>query len=228
MITTTTRQIPQGNNIDRIFKLASRGSWLPYIHHGYSDLDLVGSGDGFSLPNGFATYTGVVASSSAMAYVLATISTMRSRYQFNFDAPVSFKFMYERYGVDAEASAWVHFKDSITPSAIGDLAMLGIGIKCINMSLWGESYGTVHGLVDLGIVMTEYDCHDIVIDVYPAQAIIWTINGVVVGRQNDVTMIPSGINTDTFYFASGIQNGITGGVNARQNVINVQAFQERG
>jgi len=114
-----------------------------------------------------------------------------------------------RKGSDSESMHRLQIKQN---PAEGALAAKGIGWKIDNLSVYGESYGTELGEVDLSTVLTQDQPYRLLLIHYPAEKIEWYIDGVLVGTQATVAKIPSGQATAISVIMHSSINGVTGGI----------------
>ncbi len=85
---------------------------------------------------------------------------------------------------------------------LADLVAQGIGIKIINLALWGDSFGASGALVDLATTLTANKEYFIEILHTPATSIKWYVNSVLVGTQSTAAKIPSGVSAAALVLSS--------------------------
>lgn len=112
---------------------------------------------------------------------------------------------------DAQVVRRIQLKQANTEGA---LAAPGLGIKVVNKALWGESYGSENGEIDLATSLADDTAYKLEIVHDPdAGKIEWYVNNVLKGTQATVAKVPTASTGDGYYVIS-IINGATGGVNA--------------
>ena len=110
-----------------------------------------------------------------------------------------------------DANTVRYFKITDVTKDHGDLIVQGIGLKIVNLAVYGESYGTERGEVDLGITLAVNTEVKIDIEHDPVNQIMkWYVNGVLKGVQTTTAKIPSApMNAYT-----GLNLSITNGATA--------------
>lgn len=174
---------------------------------------LGGSGFASQAPTLLLVTTGVTANSQgSFDATLATFPTGTNSHLVIWDKKFYFIFNIARGTSDTQVVARLQIKEVFTE---GPLGAKGIGLKVLNYSLWGESYGTQLGEVDLGVVLGNLVGARVMIIHDPSvPKIEWYVDGVLKGTQSTATKIPSGSAGGTNALFCSIINGATGGVNA--------------
>jgi len=164
--------------------------------------DVAGTGSTQQLVPYFQLRTGANAGSLARLYTTQTISGLSQNQLFNIDfgLPLKMTFLLTRITAGASSIGRVQLK---TTQADGSLAAAGIGIQINNYAVFGESYGSALGTVNLGLTLNDAETYRIDIVHYPALRIEWWVNGELASKQTTVANIPSGI------FACYIQNSLS-------------------
>lgn len=176
-------------------------------------------------PRWMAVNTGVTANSFAILSTPAWgLHPNAGQYnQINFDKRMVIVAALCRIGSNhAQAVRRLHIKAG---AASADLAARGIGIKVIDYNLWGESYGTQQGLVNLSTVMGANLLYRIVIIITPGQRIDWWVNGVNCGSQTTAAAIPTGALTIPLVSLQAA-NAAAGGVDCTFGMSTLQIGQE--
>jgi hypothetical protein len=120
-------------------------------------------------------------------------------FDFSKKSSISFPFM---ASVSIGASKrYLQIKAATTH---GDLAAAGIGIKLVDLVLYGESFGTEHGEVEL-MTLTTAVGYNIAIEHDPT-AIKWYVNGVLKGTQSTAAKIPSVVLAADSYIVGSVDN----------------------
>jgi len=153
--------------------------------------------------------TGATASSSALfhcpIYVWGKVGSVQNL--FPFDKKFHLIFNYARAGSVATAIARLQIKQVSTEGA---LAAPGIGLRVENLALYGESYGTELGSVDLSTILTSNVGVQIVILHDPSvPKIEWYVNGVLKGTQSTAAKIPTGDSAIPCSLVHSVINGAT-------------------
>jgi hypothetical protein len=206
--------------------LTKRGIFIPSFNFICMTGSNSGSGDNWSLMNGIGLITGVTPESIGFAYGYMDLSLGSVFWLFNFDRATVLHFFIMRFRSDAEAVAYMQIKDS-SPPVLEDMDCLGLGIKIENLTLYGESFGTERGEVDLETNLASMESVEMEIIHTPGVSIEWKVNGVSKGIQDDPDKIPSGISLVTTLFCAGIKNGATGGVDAQFTISNLSLWQSK-
>ena len=141
--------------------------------------------------------------------------------KINFDKKLDLGLNFQIAVDDATITRYVQIKQANT---IGDMAVIGLGIKIANKTLYGESFGTERGEVALGdlVVSKQYKLN---IVLHPGIKIEWWLNGVLVGTQVTVATIPAGVAGANCYLVTSIANG-AGAANAYMDYGGIQIIQE--
>ena len=210
-----------------IHVLSKRGVYVPFVLYNWWNATKVGSGDAWTLSNGWGLETYLTANSSAFMFENLAVSLGKHHLTFNFDLATILKFTVERMNSDSEAVAYFQFKDSDWDPVIEDISGKGFGIKIANYSLLGESYGTERGEVDLNTSLVDMQSAEIEIIHIPGTSIEWQVNGVSKGKQETPSKIPSGSTVYYLFTCPAIKNGATGGLNARLFVTNFSVWQSK-
>lgn len=130
-------------------------------------------------------------------------------HKMDWDKKLYLACVIRRKGSDSESMHRLQIKQS---SGEGAVTAKGIGWKIDNLSVYGESYGTELGEVDLSTVLTQDRAYRLLLIHYPAEKIEWYIDGVLVGTQATIAKIPSGQATAVNTIVHSSINGVTGGV----------------
>lgn len=173
-------------------------------------------------------YTGLAANSRGMGTI--TLQGFAAGHAdgfrfFNYDKKFRWLMRYCISGdLDPEAIARVAIQNGT--DAV-DLTAKGFGIKVISNALWGMSYGTALGLVNLGVTLVIAVDIKLEIILYPANRIEWWVNDVLVGTQAIAAAIPTGhyIGAPDDRLAHSIVNGATGGINQYSYIIHPKWWQ---
>lgn len=174
----------------------------------------VGSGWTAQAPTLLQVTTGITANSLGLLDItLATFPAGTNPYLIIWDRKFYLIYNIARGGSDVQAVARLQIKEVFTE---GPLGTKGIGLKIVNFALWGESYGTVLGEIDLGIALSANAGRRVMIVHDPSvPKIEWYVDGVLRGTQSTPTKIPSGsAGGGSSSLIYSIKNGATGGVNA--------------
>lgn len=93
-------------------------------------------------------------------------------------------------------------------STVGEFVSFGIGVECRGNALYGKSFGTVLGEVNLGTTfLTGGERKRVAIVHDPTTSKIeWWVGGVLKGTQTDPTKIPSGSLSSSLYLVNSIEN----------------------
>ncbi len=152
--------------------------------------------------------TGATAASSALLYAVLSGFGLEATAlaNYNFDPKTYLLFNYARVSANANIVARFQLKQS---AAIGALGTKGIGIKALNFALWGESFGTELGEVDLGVTLTDNREKQIYIVLDPGVSVKWYVNDVLKGTQSTAAAIPTGYGNET-YLVHSILSGDPG------------------
>lgn len=145
----------------------------------------------------------------------------------NWDRKLYYSFGYCRYGgSDAQVVARVQIKTVNTEGALG---AKGIGIRVENFDIYGESYGTALGSVNLGLTLVATRMYHILIVLDPdTREIQWWIDSgsglTLLGTQTTAANIPTALSTGS-YLVHSIVNGATGGVNCSSKMYRPKVWQ---
>lgn len=113
--------------------------------------------------------------------------------------------IYPTYSV-ANAVRYWHIKEANTH---GDLAAIGLGLKLVNLTLYGESYGSERGAVEL-MTLESVKEYPITIEHDPVGGSIkWYVGGVLKGEQSTPAAIPNASFSTAGRFVLSITNGAT-------------------
>jgi actin-like ATPase involved in cell morphogenesis len=124
---------------------------------------------------------------------------------FNFAKRGNIGFSVGVQVLNATSVRYVQLKAATT---IGDLGAKGIGIKIANATLYGESFGSARGEVELMTLESTKE-YRIEIQHDPVSGIIaWYVNGVLKGVQTTAANIPSAAEALTNLLCS-VDNGAT-------------------
>jgi len=176
-------------------------------------------------PLRIVAHTGVTANSEASGYARAYGFNEDGNYNYlNWDKRLSLIFNLGRVIPDTEVIARVQLKLATTEGALG---AKGIGLKVANFALWGESYGTGLGEVDLETSSIEAHGNQIRVDLDPGVSVKWYMNGTLIGTQATAAKIPTGITASATYFVVSIINGATGGADAYLTFMQPKIWQAR-
>ena len=184
-----------------------------------------GSGSITFQPMRLIGQTGTTANSRGLCWTSAYGFNEGGVYQYmNWDKVLYFIFNVSRYQSDTEVVGRIQLKPGATE---GPLAGKGIGLKILNGDLWGESYGTGLGEVDLGYTLNiaGQEGSQIVIALDPGTSVKWYVNGVLKGTQDTASKIPAGTAIGRFVFS--IINGATGGTNCALSMMQSKIWQGR-
>jgi hypothetical protein len=184
-----------------------------------------GSGSITYQPMRLIAQTGTTANSRGLCWTSAYGFNEGGVYQYmNWDKVLFFIFNVSRYQSDTEVIGRIQLKPGATE---GSLAGKGMGLKILNGDLWGESYGTGLGEVDLGYTLNiaGQEGSQIVIALDPGTSVKWYVNGVLKGTQSTASKIPAGTAIGRFAFS--IINGATGGTNCALSMMQSKIWQER-
>jgi len=108
----------------------------------------------------------------------------------------------------------------------GDMDNKGMGVYSDNLTLYGESYGTERGVVDLNHTLTHYFGDRIVIVHDPTvPSIKWYINGSLAGTQSTAAKIPSGVASTSPGLQLSVDNGGTE-TDATLQIMNAYLWRE--
>jgi len=125
---------------------------------------------------------------------------------FNFAKRFSIGFTVGVDAVNANSVRYVQLKAAAT---IGDLAAPGIGIKIVNATLYGESYGSERGTIEL-MTLTSTKEYQMEIQHNPiAGEINFCVGGVLKGQITTAAYIPNATEALVNMFCS-VSNGATG------------------
>ena len=190
------------------------------------DAVLAGSGATNQQPMWFRINTGVTASSKAALLCLARLLNVGATYfqYINWDKKIYLIFNIVRHGSDAQIIARVQLKQVTTE---GVLAAKGIGLRAENFALYGASYGTEVGSVDLSTTLTDSLDYQIMIIHYPGSKIEWYVDGVLKGTQSTAAKIPGGEGSASGVLLASTINGEAGGTNCYLYVGAPKIWQER-
>jgi len=130
-------------------------------------------------------------------------------HQVDWDKKFYLYCVIRRNGSDSESMHRIQIKQA---SGEGALDAKGIGWKIDNLSVYGESYGTELGEVDLSTVLTQNRAYRLLLIHYPAEKIEWYVDGTLVGTQATAAKIPSGYATSPCNAVHSSINGQTGGI----------------
>ncbi len=181
----------------------------------YSDWGQVLTGSGH-VTNGnlyVEVGTGVTASSTAVkSQPMAGLNPANAHWVYiDWRKPLYMGFWVARTTSEAETHAYVQLKDS---NAYGQLAQFGIGIEIVNLTLSGESYGTVRGTTG-SVLMTSTYPYWVWIEHDPVNGLInWYVNGVLIGTETTSTHIPNSSAGAQDLANAAIGNGVSGGTDA--------------
>lgn len=129
--------------------------------------------------------------------------------KMDFDKKLYLYCLIRRNGSDSES---IHRLQIKSESGEGALDKPGIGWKIENLSVYGDSYGTELGAVDLSTVLTQNRLYRLLLIHYPAEKIEWYVNGVLVGTQSVAAKLPSGQSALANSIVHSSINGATGGI----------------
>lgn len=106
----------------------------------------------------------------------------------------------------ADSVRYFQFKEATTH---GDLGALGLGVKLSNLTLYGESYGSERGEVEL-LTLSTGRSYKINIEHDPVAGFIkWYVNGVLTATQSTAAKIPNAVTTGACYAVLSCINGAT-------------------
>jgi hypothetical protein len=199
------------------FKMTTSNGWTAVV---------TGSGGTGQFIMYMYAVTGVTPNSSGMLHTNTNmfglnLATAAATY-INFAKKLRLSLLLQTDGDDAEKVAYFQLKQAHT---IADLAAPGLGIKIVNGALYGESYGSARGVVDLGTTLTRQKCYRVDIVHTPGSKIEWYVNNVLAGTQSTAANIPNAVTAGDGDFVLGIANGPTGGVANRVFVGQIHAWQ---
>jgi hypothetical protein len=186
--------------------------------------DNAGSGSITFQPMRLIGQTGVTPDSRGLCWTSAYGFNEGGVYQYmNWDKVLYFIFNVSRYQSDTEVVGRIQLKPGATE---GPLAGKGIGLEILNGNLWGESYGTGLGEVDLGYTLNiaGQEGSQIVIALDPGASVKWYVNRVLKGTQSTASKIPTGTAIGRLVFS--ISNGATGGTNCALSMMQSKIWQE--
>lgn len=164
--------------------------------------------------------TGATGGSQALAYLrLRGLALGGAISSVNYDKAMKLVADFDLAGNDAGANHRIHLKNTVTAA---DMTTCGLGIKAIQYALWGESFGTALGLVNLNYshAINTFDRVEIVH--IPGVRVEWWINGSLKGTQTDTTKIPSG--SVQGYISLSSKN--VANVSCYSRIVNLQLLQE--
>ena len=187
--------------------------------------DIAGSASVTFQPMRLIAQTGTTPNSRGLCWTSAYGFNEGGTYQyFNWDKPLYFIFNVSRYQSDPEVVARIQLKPANTEGAVADK---GIGLKILNGALWGESYGSSPGEVDLDYTLNiaGQEGAQIVIALEPGTSIGWYVNGVLKGTQGAASAIPTGTAIGRMVFS--LVNGAAGGTNCALSMMQSKIWQGR-
>lgn len=169
--------------------------------------------------------TSITASSRGMAYCGTTglNSGNANSAIVDWTKRLELSFILNRSFSDVEVVARVQLKDSAAAVTEGVLANLGIGLQISNLTVVGEAYGTARQTT--GTLKTLTSGYGIRVKiVLTSTAVEFWVNGVLVESLTG-TAVPPVAGVDNNYLVLSIINGVTGGVNARVYLTNIEVVQ---
>lgn len=111
--------------------------------------------------------------------------------------------------ITSENAAFVRYLQLKQGDTHGDMTAKGVGIKINNAGLFGESFGTERGEVDLATTLTTWEDYKLDIEVNSPEGFVkWYVDGVLVGTQTSAVAIPSGRSNNYTYFVLSATNGV--------------------
>lgn len=188
---------------------------------------LVGSGSVLQIPALQGVGTGVAPNSSALLFMsmMCFAQGIGNYSRMNWNKKISLVFVYLREVSDAQVVARLQLKEAVT---IGALAAKGMGVKVLNFALWGESYGTALGEIDLGITLNDtYEKQVVIFHDPGVPKIEWYVDGVLKGTQSTAAYIPSGGGGASCRLVHSIANGAGGGSDAWSEMAHPKIWQAR-
>ncbi len=153
--------------------------------------------------------TGLTANSSAVAYTLIAgfnDPTPKNHLYINWNYGLKFFFNFGQETTTSVTEGWLKLQANAT-NALGQLVDKGLGLRIENGHLYGVSYGTEYGEVDLNYTYASCQQRRIEIRHTPNTKIEWFINNSLAGTQDDVDKIPSGVGADFTYLVFSIKKG---------------------
>jgi hypothetical protein len=182
-----------------------------------------GSGHVWVQPGYIRVGTGTVANSSELGYtdVLGLNSGDIILFATDWTKYLELHFFISRFNSDPEVVARFQLKES---NALGPLSQRGIGIEINNYRLVGEGYGTARGTVDLDTTLADSRVYWVKLILRRGILEFW-VNNVFKGALSEV-YAPNVKGTAFTYLVVSINNGATGGVDARFYVGNINIIQE--
>lgn len=165
--------------------------------------------------------TSITASSRGLGYAVAHGLNSGNTVMYNIDwtKRLELSFTLARESSDVEVVARVQLKEVATE---GVLAARGIGLQISNLTVVGEAYGTA--LQTTGTLKTLTNTYSIRVKiVLTATSVDFWIDGVLAGSLTG-TAVPSVVGA-AGYLVVSIINGVTGGVNAKLFIGNIELVQ---
>ena len=165
-------------------------------------------GSGATTAASFYTFinTGVTTGSQSLLYadVYGLASNGGSLNRVDFSKNIRIAFTLAVSGDDAGLVRYVQLKRASTH---GDIANVGIGIKIANLTLYGESYRTERGEVEL-MTLTAGKEYLVVIEHFgPGKTVRWFVGGSQKGAQYTTTKVPYALADAAHYLVCSINNG---------------------
>ncbi len=195
-----------------------------YPWHGMDSANLQ-TGSNFQYITILDLRTGVNANSSARVssgLFGLNFDQAGSIYAVDWDKKITMMFSIARTTAEAEAQMHVGLRENTN---IGDIAAKGFGIVIDNLDMKGETYDTLRAEVDFSLTMTTNRIYAVKIVHDPAHGQIeWFVDGVSKGIS---TREPTTIADQLSYLFANIQNGGTGGTDARGYVGPVWLIMEK-
>ena len=97
----------------------------------------------------------------------------------------------------------------------------GFGVLINNYEVFGQSYDSVLGTVNLGFSLVDGETHKIDILHYPGERVIWRIDGVFKAQQTTLTSVPSGQASS--YVQASLANNSTADMQMFVGDINIRS-----
>jgi hypothetical protein len=173
---------------------------------GWTEFYVNGSGQILDTATYLGAVTGNTAQSNAAgyvnAYMLAPSSTTYSQMSFQ-TCPYTFTFSLERHDDMAASDEITRFQIK-NPAEIDELTSVGLGVYTIGNVLYGESYGTTRGQVELTTVASA-KMYNIKIVVTPNERVDFFVNGILEGSITTASQLPVALGSPRLWISA--QNG---------------------
>jgi hypothetical protein len=198
-----------------VHPMPSMGDILPYMAGHYLHLPtnagwtstLTGTGSAAMEPSRLYVYVQATATSSAMlSCPLQGMSEGIAAANINWDKAIVFQFGMMRTTSDSGTIGRIMLR---VDAATGDPTGVCMGIKVSNLTLYGESYGSVLGDLDLSTTLTTGLVYGITIVLVPGVSISWYVNGALAGTQSTANKLPSGSASACYAVCSEVRTVTT-------------------